>query len=82
MEIKFDEKDKLCRVIITEEMDHHTTQKMRKRIDAQIGRFIPQKVVIDLEKVSFMDSAGIGLILGRYQFISLLRWNYGNSKCL
>lgn len=41
----------------------------------KFGRFMPKKVIIDLEKVKFMDSAGIGLIIGRYKVAK----SYGGS---
>lgn len=59
--------EKILEVILTEEIDHHSSEKIRTRIDYEIQRFMPKKVIIDLAKVKFMDSAGIGLIIGRYK---------------
>ena len=59
--------EKVLKVLITEEIDHHTASSIRTRLDYEISRFRPKKVVIDLERVKFMDSAGIGLIIGRYK---------------
>ncbi len=59
--------EKMLKVYITEEIDHHTASIIRTRLDYEISRFRPKKVVIDLEKVKFMDSAGIGLIIGRFK---------------
>ena len=59
--------EKKILVELTEEIDHHTSEKIRSRLDYEIQRFMPKKVVIDLDKVGFMDSAGIGLIIGRYK---------------
>ena len=61
--------EKILKVLITEEIDHHTSSTIRTRIDYEISRFCPKKVIIDLEKVNFMDSAGIGLIIGRYKVV-------------
>lgn len=52
---------------ITEELDHHASEKIRKRADYEIQRFMPKRVIFDFKKVNFMDSAGIGLIIGRYK---------------
>ena len=68
----FLEKDKTLLVEVTEEIDHHTTEKMRKEIDDDITRFLPRKVIFDFDKVSFMDSAGIGMIIGRYKMTTML----------
>ena len=58
-------KEKL--INFTEEIDHHTTEKIRRRADYEIERYVPRKVIFDFNKVSFMDSAGIGLLIGRYK---------------
>lgn len=63
-------KDKLLIFEITEEIDHHVVERLRKRIDYEIQRIIPRKVVLDFNKVNFMDSAGIGFVLGRYKIIN------------
>lgn len=63
----FLQKDKTLLVEITEEIDHHSTEKMRRLIDDDITRYMPRKVIFDFNKVSFMDSAGIGLLIGRYK---------------
>lgn len=72
MNIEFDEEDKKLCIQITEEIDHHTTEKLRRKMDYEITRFMPRKVVFDFSKVSFMDSAGIGLIIGRYKLAKML----------
>ena len=72
MESKYVKEDKLLVLKITEELDHHTVEKIRRKADYEIERYIPRKVVLDFNQVSFMDSAGIGLILGRYKNISIL----------
>ncbi len=69
---EFDEKDSCLYIQITEEIDHHTTEKIRRKMDNEITRFMPRKVVFDFSKVSFMDSAGIGLLIGRYKLAKML----------
>lgn len=72
MDTKFDETDKKLYVYITEEIDHHNTEKLRRKMDNEITRFMPRKVIFDFSKVTFMDSAGIGLLIGRYKLIKML----------
>ena len=67
MNVKHFIEDKLLVFEITEEIDHHSSERIRKRADYEIQRFMPKRVVFDLKKVSFMDSAGIGLVIGRYK---------------
>lgn len=40
--------------------------------DNEITRYMPRKVVFDFNKVSFMDSSGIGMIIGRYKTATML----------
>ncbi len=41
-------------------------------MDYEIERHMPKKVIFDFNSVSFMDSAGIGLLLGRYKIVNML----------
>jgi len=64
---KYVDMDKLLIFEITEEIDHHTTEKIRRKMDNEIKRYMPKKVIFDFNQVTFMDSAGIGMIIGRYK---------------
>ena len=72
MESKFYKEDKLLVFNITEDIDDHSVQKIRRRADYEIERYMPKRVVFDFDSVTFMDSAGIGLLIGRYKFTNLL----------
>ena len=72
METKFYEKEKLLIFKISEEIDDYTVRKIRRRADYEIERYMPKRVVFDFDSVTFMDSAGIGLIIGRYKFVNML----------
>lgn len=48
------------------DIDHHSARSVREKIDALIFSKRPSMVVLDLSAVEFMDSSGLGLILGRY----------------
>ena len=48
------------------EIDHHTSSAIRTGIDATLFEKKPKKLILDLSAVSFMDSSGLGLIMGRY----------------
>ena len=72
MECIYIPKDKQLTLKITEEIDENTTEKLRRKIDNEITRFLPRKVIFDFSNVSFMDSAGIGMLLGRYKVIKML----------
>ena len=57
---------------ITEEIDHHQAEKIRRKADDEITKFMPRKVILDFKDVTFMDSAGIGMVLGRYKMINMI----------
>lgn len=54
------------------EIDHHIAPKLRSQIDSGCENYRPAALILDFGGVSFMDSSGIGLIMGRYRMISLL----------
>jgi len=64
--------DNLLAVRINGEIDHHTAASIRSDIDREIFFYRADKVVLDLSGVSFMDSSGLGIILGRYAKIKEL----------
>lgn len=52
------------------ELDHHTAKDFRMEIDKAIEEnFEIKKVYIDFSGITFMDSSGIGLIMGRYKLL-------------
>ena len=72
MNSKYLKEDKLLILEMTEEIDHHIAEKIRTKADDEITRYMPRKVVLDFNNVTFMDSAGIGMVLGRYKMINML----------
>jgi stage II sporulation protein AA (anti-sigma F factor antagonist) len=58
---------KTLTVVLSGELDHHNAVKFRARIDELIQSKKPKTLVLDVEKIDFMDSSGLGLIMGRYQ---------------
>ncbi len=62
------------------EIDHHTAGEIRRGIDGALFEKRPKKLILDLSAVSFMDSSGLGLIMGRYSVMKELEgemvvWN-------
>lgn len=60
--------DKLT-VRLAGEIDHHAAHDVRERIDAEVERGRYKKLALDFGGVSFMDSSGIGLVMGRYRLM-------------
>ena len=65
-------KDKTVVFIIRGEIDHHSLKNVKTVIDSEIFVKRPDKLTLDLSGVNFMDSSGLGLILGRYQLATRL----------
>ena len=57
---------------INGEIDHHNAVGMRGDMDKLIFDLMPSTLALDLARVDFMDSSGLGLIMGRYSLISKL----------
>lgn len=70
MEMFFNSQKKALIVNLKTELDHHTAKDMRKTIDLYFADTKANHIIFDLSGLSFMDSSGIGLIMGRYKFIS------------
>lgn len=49
------------------ELDHHSAKEMREAIDNSVDLNMPTLLVLDFRNISFMDSSGIGLVMGRYR---------------
>ena len=75
MNCKYVQADKLLWLQITEEIDHHTTEEIRRKADYEITRYMPRKVIFYFNQVTFMDSAGIGMLIGRYKVAKMLGSN-------
>ena len=54
------------------DVDHHSAKYIREDIDKELYKYQPQTVILELSGVEFMDSSGLGLILGRYTKVNIL----------
>ena len=52
---------------LTGEIDHHTSKEIRDKLDTVLSVKKPRHLILDFKNVSFMDSSGIGLVMGRYR---------------
>lgn len=75
MESNYNYVDKQLIFKIDGDIDECYSQKIRRRLDNEIERYMPKTVIFDFNRVSFMDSAGIGLIIGRYKLIKIIGGN-------
>ena len=66
------------------ELDHHAAAKVRSEIDDTMDSYGAKNLIFDFGKVTFMDSAGIGVVLGRYKRLQVVEPSAGgenDAKC-
>ena len=63
MEYKYLENQRILIFRITEEIDEFKVKELRRKADYEIERFMPREVIFDFDSVTFMDSAGIGMLI-------------------
>ena len=56
-------------VWLTGELDHHAARTLREQVDGAVDRSSAKALCLDFSGVTFMDSSGIGLIMGRYRLM-------------
>lgn len=71
-EIAFVSEGRILSARLCSEIDHHTCRALRERIDEKLFEKKPEILLIDFSEVKFMDSSGLGLILGRVEKASAL----------
>ena len=62
-------KGEVLTVYLSGEIDHHSAKGMREEIDKAIEYGMPSLLILDFSDVTFMDSSGIGLVMGRYRLL-------------
>ena len=60
------------RVVLPKEVDHCNSVNIRKEADKQIYSGKVKNVEFDFSKTNFMDSSGIGMIMGRHKLVKPL----------
>lgn len=73
MDVKIVIDESSATVIIQGDIDHHTAKDIREQIDQYVQEHKPKLLKLDFSGVQFMDSSGIGLIMGRYRIMQLLK---------
>lgn len=67
MHLKFNKVEDKLIVSLMGELDHHSAEEVRVKIDDRIDRDNIKKVILDFGGVTFMDSSGIGVVIGRHK---------------
>ena len=67
MPVRISVKGEVVSAYIEGELDHHNAASIRQEIDSAVEMNLPSLLVLDFSAVSFMDSSGIGLVMGRFR---------------
>ena len=67
--LEFFNNSKALVVKINEEIDHHSCSVLKDKLDVAINLSKIDKLIFDFTGVNFMDSSGIGMLMGRYKSI-------------
>ncbi|HOF94252.1 MAG TPA: anti-sigma factor antagonist [Clostridia bacterium] len=70
MQINATRKGQRIKAMLAGELDHHSAQYVREVLDSLIADPQIRELVLDMSNVEFMDSSGLGVILGRYRTLS------------
>lgn len=70
MELKTTRRGARVRAELRGELDHHSAEYLRNALDAAIADPSVQEMELDLTGVGFMDSSGLGVVLGRYRALT------------
>lgn len=71
MDLQIELKNGVMTALLGGELDHHTVTRMREQIDQTAMKVKPRILRLDFSDVPFMDSSGIGLILGRVRMTAV-----------
>ena len=75
MNIKVQEKTGVLYVYLNGELDEYSSGYVRSELENAFNNFTFNDVVVDMEKLEFMDSTGIGVLIGRYKLLK--KYNKG-----
>ena len=59
-------------VKLSGDIDHNNVLEIREKIDCEINKRPIKNLIFDFSAVEFMDSSGVGMILGRYKLLNSL----------
>ena len=72
MKYEYNKEKESLKIELSEEIDMSTCKTLRSIMDGYIIKYSPKECILDMEKVNYMDSSGLGLIMGRYNLIKMM----------
>ena len=70
--MKYQVQENCLTIFLPHELDHHTAEDIRRESDHLIIRNHIRYIIFDFAETDFMDSSGIGLVMGRFREMELI----------
>ena len=70
--LEYEIENDVLRVYLNGEIDHHSSKVLRIETDDIISKCLPNTTILNFRKITFCDSSGIALVLGRYKLMNSL----------
>lgn len=67
LKIQMERKQHVLCIRLIGELDHHSAEELRTQVNIVMNQYPVDSLLLNLEKLDFMDSSGLGVILGRYK---------------
>ena len=65
MDLTYELRGNILHIYLSGEIDHHNAKSVRTSVDALIDEVCPGILCLDLSGITFCDSSGLGLVMGR-----------------
>lgn len=81
MGITFEMIDDILIAVLSGELDHHTSGETRETIDRTYDAFQAKHLILSFQDVTFMDSAGVGVVMGRFNKVKEKKGKLAIAGC-
>ncbi len=69
MQVEVTMKNKVLIAVLGGEIDHHFAEQIRNEIELKFEENKARDIILSFKNVRFMDSSGIGMVIGRYKYV-------------
>ena len=70
MAVAYTTHNRMLTVALSGDIDHHRVKGLVQDLEREIDEVLPRQLIVDCAGITFMDSSGIGLIIGRYKLMA------------
>ena len=69
MAVAYTTHNRMLTVALSGDIDHHRVKGLVQDLEREIDEVLPRQLIVDCAGITFMDSSGIGLIMGRWRLM-------------